>query len=170
MICALLNDAGIPAHLENWHHAMIDWGVLQALGGVGVLVPASEAVAARETIIAYVQSADERLHGSFPELETTPLKQGKLRQYVLISYYTGLILIPFMILFMLIEVAHTVSAHSAGGPFRWDMLGAYLAAAHWGYFLAYAAFAAASFLVPLSILVFLSRRFLARHSEVKATP
>ncbi len=168
VICALLNDAGIAASLENWHHAMIDWGVLQALGGVGVLVPANQLPEARDVIIAYAESADERLRGDFPDLETAPLNPKRFRQLVLIGYYTGLLLVPFILLFMLIEVAAQVEAVSAGGPFRWELLGAHLADAEWGFLLGYVAFAAVYFLVPLLLFVFLSRQFLARRAKLKA--
>lgn len=170
MVCALLNDAGIPASLENWHHAMIDWGVLQALSGVGVLVPASLLPEARDVIIAYAESADERLRGDFPDLETAPLRPKRFRQIVLIGYYSGVLLLPFILLFMLIEVVSQVQAVSAGGPFRWELLAAQLAEARWGYLLGYVSFVAVYFLAPLAIVVFLSRRFLARRADMKVTP
>lgn len=170
LACALLNDAGIPASLENWYHAMIDWGALQALGGVGVLVPASRLAEAREVIIAYAESADERLRGDFPDLETAPLRPKRSRQFVLIGYYTGLLLVPFILLFMLIEVVTQVQAISAGGPFRWELVGAQLADARWGYLVGYAGFVAVYFLVPFLFFVFLSRRFLARRAEMKDAP
>ena len=167
IVCALLNDAGIPASLENWHHAMIHWGVLPALGGVGVHVPAGMAEQARQVIIEYVESAEERLRTDFPDLDAAPLKPKRLRQFILIGYCTGLLLVPFILLFMLIEVVARVQAFSAGGPFRWELLGAYLTDARWGYLLGYIAFTAVYFLVPLLIFVFLSHPFLSRRAKMK---
>lgn len=169
IVCALLNDAGIPASLENWHHAMIDWGVMQALSGVGVLVPASEGGRARAAIIEYTESADERLREDFPDLEPGPLRPKRLRQFVLIGYFTGILYVPLILLFMLIELVSHILSISAGVPFEWDLLGATLANAEWGQLVFAVTFAAAGFLVPLGIFVFLTRQFLARRTEMKAT-
>lgn len=155
IVCALLNDAGIPASLENWHHAMIDWGVLQALSGVGVLVPASEVKAAREVIVQYAASADERLRGEFPELETGPLKPKRFRQFILIGYYSSLLLIPLILVLMLIEILHRVGLTSPPDSFNWAGFEAELATADWMGLLVWFVSAAMAFLVPLSILVFL---------------
>lgn len=167
IVCALLNDAGIPASLENWHHAMIDWGVLQALGGVGVRVPADMLDAAREAIIGYAESADERLQGEFPDLETGPLKPKRFRQFVLIGYYSNLLLAPLIIALMLIEIFYRVGLASLPGGFNWAVFEAELAMAHWSVLFVTLVTAAASFLVPLAILVLFARRFLARRAALK---
>lgn len=167
IISALLNDAGIAASLENWHHAMMDWGVLQALGGVGVRVPADRLREAQAAIIDYAESADERLRVDFPDLETTPSKPKRFRQFVLTGYYTGLLLVPLILLFMLIEVVAQVRAVSADGGFGWELAGARLAEADWVLLLGYVAFSAMWFLVPLVIFVFLARQFLSRRAKMK---
>lgn len=168
IVCALLNDAGIPASLENWNHAMMDWGSLQALGGVGVRVPAGQLEAARAAIIGYAESAEARLKDDFPDLETVPSKPKRFRHLVLMGYYTGALLLPIIILIMLIEVYVRAAANSYAG-LDWPLVRAELYAASWTYLAIWAIGAACYFLVPLTIFVFLARRFLARRAALKAT-
>jgi hypothetical protein len=167
IVCALLNDADIPASLENWHHAMIHWGVLPALGGVGVHVPAGMAEPARRVIIEYVESAEERLETEFPDLENIPLPPRRWRQAILIGYYTGLLLIPFIIAFMLADMVSRARSVSTEGAFAWPVLLSEVRAAYWGDLAIWCVDAALSFVVPLAILVLLARRFLARRAAMK---
>jgi hypothetical protein len=169
VVCALLNDAGIPAHLENWHHAMIDWGALQALGGVGVLVPASEADAAREAIISYAQSADERLRGDFPELETGPVPPNRLRSIIAIAVYSGLAYLPLQILYKLLLALEVTLFETRSTGFSFSELWIRIAAAGWFELLFLTGFGLAYYLIPMTILAWFARKFLARRAEMKAT-
>lgn len=167
IVCALLNDAGIPASLENWHHAVIDWGALQALGGVGVLVPAGQVDAARRAIIEYAESADDRLSAEFPILEDYPLKPKRLRYYILLSYYTGLAALPLIVVPALIIGALEVLADARIYGFDWSLIPLHFDWRNW-LVLALAQIAAAAyFLVPLSVFVFLARRFLNQRARQK---
>jgi hypothetical protein len=167
IVCALLNDAGIPASLENWHHAMMHWGMLPALGGVGVQVPATRADEARDAIITYAESATERLKTEFPDMEFTPLRPSRWRQLVLIGYYTGLLLMPLLIAFMLAELVNRARSASPEGGIAWSVFMSEFGAARWGELLIWTVAAALSFLVPLAIFEFFARRFLAYRAVVK---
>lgn len=56
--CAgLLKANGFLASLENEHHAALDWGMIPALGGIKILVPASQYDSAKTCIIGNVTAA-----------------------------------------------------------------------------------------------------------------
>ncbi|PKP82351.1 MAG: hypothetical protein CVT79_05325 [Alphaproteobacteria bacterium HGW-Alphaproteobacteria-18] len=167
IVCALLNDAGIPASLENWHHAMIDWGALQALGGVGVLVPAGQFDDARRAIIEYAESAEDRLSAEFPKLEDYPLKPKRLRYYILLAYYTGLAYLPLIVIPALIAGGLRVSADAKIYGFDWSLIPLHFNWIDWLALALAQIFAAAYFLVPLSVFVFLARRFLNQRARQK---
>lgn len=167
IVCTLLDDAGIPAALENWHHAMIDWGALQALGGVGVKVPAARFDEARQAIINYAETANERLAEEFPELEPYPLQPKRLRFYILIAFYTGLVFLPIMVVLGLLDLALRIAADVRVYGFDWSLIPLHFNGIEWLAIVGAHIFAAAYFLVPLSIFVFLARRFLNKRARQK---
>ena len=168
IVCALLTDAGIPASLENWHHAMINWGIVPAMGGVGVLVPSSQADQARIAIIAYAQSAEARLRAEFSELDAAPLAPDRVRQFVLIICFSGLVYVPINAVIMFVALAAWTSGVSKDGSVYWDVMFTELAGIDWLYFLLEHFLAALEFAILLLLLIFMTRQFLARRTAQKA--
>lgn len=169
IVCALLSDAGITASLENWHHAMINWGIIPAMGGVGVLVPSSQADQARIAIIEYAQSAEERLRAEFSDLDNAPLAPDRVRQFVLIICFSGLVYVPINVAIMFVALAIWTSATSKSEAVDWTPMLTELANLDWFYFLLEHIFAALEFAILLVLLIFIARRFLARRAAQKAS-
>lgn len=169
IVCALLNDAGIPASLENWHHAMIDWGVLQALNGVAVCVPAYQIEAAKQAIIEYADSAEDRLKGEFESLDPYPLKPKMLRVYILIAFFSGLAYAPVFLAAALLRAAMHVTHDARSYGFDWSLVAFHFGRIDWLTLLGAHLFAMVYFLVPLSIFVFLARQFLDQRAAQKQT-
>lgn len=167
IVCALLNDAGIPASLENWHHAMIDWGALQALFGVGVQVPVGQFDTARQAIIEYAESAEDRLSTEFPRLEEYPLKPKRLRYFILLAFYTGLAYLPLIVVPALVEGGLRVFADARTYGFDWSLIPVHFDWRAWLGLAIAQVLGAAYFLVPLSVFVFLARRFLNQRAKQK---
>lgn len=169
IVCGLLRDAGIRASLENWHHAMTDWGTLLALGGVGIIVPSDDVVTARQAIVSYSETAEERLRGDFPDLDSTPMPPKRYRHMILLGYYTGLLLLPFTLAGMLIEIFRRATISPASGHLDWSIVQQEILGAHWPALIVAMLSAALYFLVPFAIFVSVSRQFLARRAALKAT-
>lgn len=167
IVCALLENAGIPTSIDSWHHAMIDWGVVQALGGVAVRVPASLFNVARQTIIDYADSAEDRLSSEFPLLDPYPLPQNRLRYYILMIFFTGFFLPPLLLLTDLVAVGVRVIADARLHGLDWPTIAAHLGGIRWMETSLMPLFGIAYFLVPLSIFVFLARRFLNQRARQK---
>lgn len=89
-IClALLEARGFSPVLANGHHAQQDWGSVQALGGVDILLPSSQLVAAKVAIIEAVTNGPDILFERFGDYES-PKKFGRLAVWVMISIQVGL--------------------------------------------------------------------------------
>jgi hypothetical protein len=131
-------------------------------------VPQEDGEAAREIIIEYAETADERLLEHFSDLEAGPAKPKRFRRPVLLAYYSGALLIPLVVACMLTEVFARAILYSSTGELDWAIVRAELYAAHWTYFIIYIIGAALYFLVPLSVFVRLGERFLARRTAQKA--
>lgn len=166
-MCALLNDAGIEARLENWYYATLDAFMVPALSGVGVLAPGRQADEARALIIQYVESAEERLRQVYPELDTAPIKRNHWGAFTLIGLSCGWTYFPAALLL--------ATAFICAGGLLTDQpmtLGLELALSQfatlaWLEGLYMTAGSLVTFLVPLGFFVFLARRFLNKRASQK---
>lgn len=103
IVCALLENAGIPASIDNWHHITMDWGAVHALGGVALRVPAALLDAARQTIIDHAESADDRLASEFPQPNADSLPQKRAPARLRLVLFTGIVYFLMTPLGMLIN-------------------------------------------------------------------
>jgi hypothetical protein len=172
IVCALLNDAGIPASLENWHHAMIDWGVIPALSGVGVRVPAAELEAARAAIIEYATSAEARLREEFPDFIAHPLFADRHRLLLVLVFalQTGLITVLLVPIAAILQIFFSAGEQPVFPWGFWIPEGWEYERAGWLFSSTVGTLFAAPIIVAYFVFVFLTRRFLARRAEMKAHP
>ena len=167
IVCALLKDAGIDAHLDNWHHASAHWYVTTALGGVGVLVSEADANNARDIIQEYVSSAEERLLAEFQAL---PAEKPDRKLWFKLSFFGfefgwSLILLTLVMAVLLAGFGIVSDAQNTG--FSLQLALSHLAQIDWVFGLALLAWNSGSFLVLLGIFVFLARRFLNQRARQK---
>lgn len=165
VVCALLNDAGIEAWLENWHHATVDWLSLMAFGGVGVLVPQSMAAEARERIIEAATHAEHHLNAEFPGLTDDRPSRGRLRAFAFVGLYHGW---SYYLLALMLAYIMAMSDASLAVPSGMaDPVPAAerLTSVYWGDGLLWIASSLVEFLVLLAIFVFLARRFLNQRAR-----
>lgn len=165
MICALLNDAGIEAWLDNWYHAANDWLISLALGGVGVLVPEAKKTEAEHALADHLNTAEHRLREAFPDMDGAPLKKSRLRAWTFVSLYNtwGLILLSIPLITAVILIGNLTDGTGEGLVL--EKIQAAFAAYDWIRMLIRAAGTLALFLVLLAIFVFLARRFLNQRAR-----
>lgn len=165
MVCALLNDAGIEAWLDNWYHAANDWLISLALGGVGVLVPEARQAEAERALADHLDTAEYRLREAFPDMDEAPLKKSRLRAWTFVSLYNtwGLILLSIPLIAAVVLIGSVTDG--AGEGLAMQQIKAGFAAYDWTRMLIWAAATLALFLVLLAIFVFLARRFLNQRAR-----
>lgn len=102
VVASLLQDAGFQASLYDWNFSTVYWGVNSALGGVGIAVPAKQALGAGRYMMEAVETADERLSGEFGEYDRSKLPRDRLRALSMLFIYLGgmLLFTPLLVWFL----------------------------------------------------------------------
>ena len=98
VVAGLLKSEGFHPTISNFHHAMMDWWIVQALGGVEIKVLDSEWDAAKSCIISMVESAPERLEATFGRMEAQPLRRPRLRVISMIFLMMPILFWPILFL------------------------------------------------------------------------
>lgn len=57
VVCSALNDAGFDASIDNLNHAVTDWALVTALGGIRVRLPSTQLDEARAALVDMRSSA-----------------------------------------------------------------------------------------------------------------
>lgn len=77
VIRSALASQGFQVELGNIHHAMMDWFMIPALGGVDVRVAEQDSLAADQALTDLALDADETLKDAFPDLTFEPLHRKR---------------------------------------------------------------------------------------------
>ncbi len=83
VVNGLLVANKIPSQLDIYHHAHTDWMIIQALGGVTMMLPSADEQEAMEIIADAQERAEATFIDVFGEVDITPLKTRRLRAWTM---------------------------------------------------------------------------------------
>lgn len=118
VVVALLKDAGFSASLDNWNHAMVDWGSIAAFGGVGISVPSEQAIEAGNYMIEALETADNRLQSVFGDYDRSRLPGDRIRALSMLFIFLGgdvLVFLPIIWLLTLLPESWFVPTEDQAG-------------------------------------------------------
>lgn len=168
IVCSLLSDAGIPASLDNWYHATTDWALLPALGGVGVLIPASSRCQALQAMSDYANTARERLCAEFADIDFEPIRTDRARKLITLLIQTCLVYFFITLIVVSLDIAFPHARLSnVDGFYNYIYSTLDFRRADWLVYSMSSLIYLSPVLVPLSIFVFLARRFLNKRARQK---
>jgi len=106
VVQALLRANEVPASLDNYHHASNDWYIIQALGGIRVLVPAHTIEQCEELLGEHRQNAHTVLENVFGDMlpEKLPTRYKRAWSMACVFYGAPQLVIMIIALAMLYVV------------------------------------------------------------------
>lgn len=89
VVYAALQDAGFDAAIDNFNHAVLEWYIVPALGGVQVRLPAAQLEPAKAHLSDMVHTAEARLAEATGDAGK-PAKRRYWRAWVGLAIWLGL--------------------------------------------------------------------------------
>jgi hypothetical protein len=102
VVCSALQDAGFDATIDNLNHAILEWYLVPALGGIQVRLPATQLEPARAHLNEMVQTAEQRLTDVTGQA-TDPIHHRYWRAWTGLAIFVGVFNLFGIAVFWLID-------------------------------------------------------------------